>query len=222
MVHPTDHWENIYRSKSFDAVSWYAPHLGESLRLIEQLCPDKTAAIVDVGGGESTLVDDLLHRHCLDLSVLDISAAAIDFTKRRLGAKAQQVNWHVGDITRYNFGDKKFDLWHDRAVFHFLTDPAARQAYVDLVRGSVKPGGYVLMATFGPNGPLQCSGLLWPVAAIDGQVLAGSSRCSTACEQQANNNPTPSLHRDLLVLHDLGHRRDFGLEPVAKLGWTHA
>ena len=159
MIHSADHWENVYRSKNFNAVSWYAPHLGESLRLIEQLCPDKTAAIVDVGGGESTLVDDLLHRHYLDLSVLDISAAAIDFTKRRLGVKAQQVNWLVGDITRYNFGDKKFDLWHDRAVFHFLTDPAARQAYVDLVRGSVKPGGYVLMATFGPNGPLQCSGL---------------------------------------------------------------
>ena len=159
MIHSADHWENVYRNKNFDAVSWYAPHLGESLRLIEQLCPDKTAAIVDVGGGESTLVDDLLHRHYLDLSVLDISAAAIDFTKRRLGVKAQQVNWLVGDITRYNFGDKKFDLWHDRAVFHFLTDPAARQAYVDLVRGSVKPGGYVLMATFGPNGPLQCSGL---------------------------------------------------------------
>ncbi len=159
MIHSADHWENVYRSKNFNAVSWFAPHLGESLRLIEQLCPDKTAAIVDVGGGESTLVDDLWHRHYLDLSVLDISAAAIDFTKRRLGAKAQQVNWHVGDITRYNFGDKKFDLWHDRAVFHFLTDPASRQAYVDLVRSSVKPGGYVLMATFGPNGPLQCSGL---------------------------------------------------------------
>lgn len=159
MIHSANHWENVYRSKNFDAVSWYVPHLGESLRLIEQLCPDKTAAIVDVGGGESTLVDDLLHRHYLDLSVLDISAAAIDFTKRRLGAKAQQVNWHIGDITRYNFGGKKFDLWHDPAVFHFLTDPAARQAYVDLVRNSVKPGGYVLMATFGPNGPLQCSGL---------------------------------------------------------------
>ena len=159
MIHSADHWENVYRSKNFDAVSWYAPHLGESLRLIEQLCPDKTAAIVDVGAGESTLVDDLLHRHYLDLSVLDISAAAIEFTKRRLGAKAQHVNWHVGDITRYKFGDKKFDLWHDRAVFHFLTDPAARQAYVDLVRSSVKPGGYVLMASFGPNGPVQCSGL---------------------------------------------------------------
>jgi SAM-dependent methyltransferase len=159
MIHSADHWENVYRIKNFDAVSWYSPHLGESLRLIEQLCPDKTAAIVDVGGGESTLVDDLLARHYLDLSVLDLSAAAIEFTKRRVGAKAQQVNWHVGDITRYSFGEKKFALWHDRAVFHFLTDPAARQKYVDLVRSSVKLGGYVLMATFGPNGPLQCSGL---------------------------------------------------------------
>lgn len=155
----SDHWENVYRSKNFDAVSWYAPHLGESLRLIEQLYPDKTAAIVDIGGGESTLVDDLLQRHYLDVSVLDISGTAIEFTKRRLGAKATHVSWHVGDITQYDFGAKKFDLWHDRAVFHFLTDPAARQSYVELVRRSVKPGGYVLMATFGPSGPLQCSGL---------------------------------------------------------------
>jgi SAM-dependent methyltransferase len=154
-----DHWESVYRNKSFDSVSWYAPHLGDSIRLIEELCPDKTAAIVDIGGGESTLIDDLLRRHYLDVSVLDISATAIDFTKHRLGAKAQQVDWHVGDITQYDFGDKKFDLWHDRAVFHFLTEPAARQAYVDLVRRSVKSGGYVLMATFGPNGPLKCSGL---------------------------------------------------------------
>jgi SAM-dependent methyltransferase len=143
--------------------------LGKSLRLIEKMCQDKTAAIVDVGGGESTLVDDLLHRHYLDLSVLDISATAINFTKRRLGVKARQVNWHVGDITRYNFRDKKFDLWHDRAVFHFLTDPVARQSYVDLVRSSVKPGGCVLMATFGPNGPLQCSGL--DVVRYDGEKL---------------------------------------------------
>ncbi len=159
MIHSADHWENVYRVKKFDSVSWYTPHLGESLHLIDRLCADKTAAIVDIGAGESTLVDDLLHRNFLDLSVLDISATAIEFTKRRLGAKAQQVSWHVGDITRYSFGAKQFDLWHDRAVFHFLTDPAARQAYVDLVRSSVKPGGFVLMATFGPHGPLQCSGL---------------------------------------------------------------
>ena len=155
----SDHWDSVYRNKNFDAVSWYVPHLGESLRLIEQLCPDKTAAIVDIGGGESTLVDDLLHRHYLDLSVLDISGTAIEFTKRRLGAKAEQVSWHIGDITQHDFETKQFDLWHDRAVFHFLTEPTARQAYVQLVRRSVKPGGHVLMATFGPNGPLQCSGL---------------------------------------------------------------
>jgi SAM-dependent methyltransferase len=164
-----DHWENVYRSKDFDAVSWYAPHLGESLRLIEQLRPQKTAAIVDIGGGESTLVDDLLHRRYRDLSVLDISGTALEFTKRRLGTEADQVTWHVGDITRYDFGVKKFDLWHDRAVFHFLTDPLARKAYVELVRRSVKPDGYVLMATFGPNGPLQCSGL--DVVRYDDQQL---------------------------------------------------
>lgn len=154
-----DHWENVYRTKNFDSVSWYAPHLSDSLRHIEQLCPDTMGAIVDIGAGESTLVDDLLRRGYADLSVLDISATAIDFTKRRLGAMAQHVNWHVGDVTRYRFGAKQFDLWHDRAVFHFLTDPAARKAYVELVRSSVKPGGFVLMATFGPHGPLQCSGL---------------------------------------------------------------
>jgi SAM-dependent methyltransferase len=155
----SEHWENVYRNKNFDAVSWYAPHLGESLRLIEELCPDRTAAIVDIGGGESTLVDDLLQRHYLDVSVLDISSTAVDFTKQRLGKKAQQVGWHVGDITQYDFGSKHFDLWHDRAVFHFLTDRVSRHRYVELVRRSVKPGGHVLMATFGPNGPLKCSGL---------------------------------------------------------------
>lgn len=168
-MHTSDHWENVYRNKSFDAVSWYAPHLGESLRLIQELCPDATASIIDIGGGESTLVDDLLHRQYVDVSVLDISSTAIDFTRQRLGPLAQEVTWHVGDITQHDFGGQQFDLWHDRAVFHFLTDPAARQAYVELVRRSVKPGGYVLMATFGPDGPLQCSGL--DVVRYDDQSL---------------------------------------------------
>jgi SAM-dependent methyltransferase len=168
-MHTADHWENVYLSKSFDTVSWYAPHLAESLRLIEQLCPDKTAAVVDIGGGQSTLVDDLLSRGYLDVSVLDISGTAIEFTKRRLGNKAGSVGWHVGDVTTYDFGAKRFDLWHDRAVFHFLTDPRARQAYVDRVRRFVKPGGFVLMVTFGPSGPLKCSGL--DVVRYDGQKL---------------------------------------------------
>lgn len=155
----SDHWENVYRNKQFDAVSWYAPHLSESLRLIQELCPESTASVIDIGGGESTLVDDLLRFNYLDVSVLDISATAIDFTRQRLDSKAQDVSWHVGDITQYDFDSKQFDLWHDRAVFHFLTEPAARLSYVELVRRSVKPGGHVLMATFGPDGPLQCSGL---------------------------------------------------------------
>jgi SAM-dependent methyltransferase len=164
-----EHWENVYRSKNFDVVSWYAPHLGESLRLIGQLTPDKTAAIVDIGGGESTLVDDLLHCNYLDVSVLDISATAVEFTRQRLGAKAKDVSWHVGNVTQYDFGSKQFDLWHDRAVFHFLTEPAARRAYVELVRRSIKPGGHVLMATFGPDGPLKCSDL--DVVRYDDQSL---------------------------------------------------
>jgi len=155
----SDHWNEVYRNKSHDAVSWYAPHLGESLELIEKFCSDKTAAIVDIGGGESTLVDDLLRKGYLDISVLDISQAAIEFTQARLGEKANNVSWHVGDITQYDFGNKQFDVWHDRAVFHFLTTDSARQAYVDLVKRSVKTGGYVLMATFGPQGPVKCSGL---------------------------------------------------------------
>lgn len=165
----SDHWESVYRKKSFDSVSWYAPHLAESLLRIDQLCPDKTAAIVDIGGGESTLVDDLLHRHYLDVSVLDISSTAIDFTKARLGRSAAQVQWHVGDITTYDFAAKQFDLWHDRAVFHFLTDPSARHNYIERVRRAVKPGGYVLMATFGPEGPIKCSGL--DVVRYDDQTL---------------------------------------------------
>ena len=154
------HWETVYQSKAFNAVSWYAPHLDESLTLIEQLAPDRQSAIVDIGGGESTLVDDLLHRGYERPCVLDISAHAVSFTQARLGPQlAQSVDWHVGDVTNYPFGLKQFDLWHDRAVFHFLTDAKQRQQYVQQVRKHVKPGGYVVMATFGPDGPLQCSGL---------------------------------------------------------------
>jgi len=161
-MYTKDHWDKVYATKGFNSVSWYSPHLNKSLQLIEEICPVRAAAILDIGAGESTLVDDLLLRGYRDLSVLDISSNAIEFTKRRveqLGDKSEQVNWHVGDITQYEFGAKQFDLWHDRAVFHFLTDQAAQRAYVDKVQRAVKPGGHVLMATFGPNGPLQCSGL---------------------------------------------------------------
>lgn len=156
------HWDEVYSTRNFNSVSWYAPHLDKSLQLIKAICPDRTAAIVDIGGGESTLVDDLLLLGYRDLSLLDVSATAIEFTKRRvdqLGEKAKHVSWHIGDITRYDFGAKQFDLWHDRAAFHFLTEPDDRITYVQTLRRAIKPGGHVLIATFGPDGPSQCSGL---------------------------------------------------------------
>jgi SAM-dependent methyltransferase len=169
MSDSTSHWNKVYRNKRFDEVSWYAPHLAESLRLITELAPRKNASIIDVGGGESTLVDDLLDRGYQDVSVLDISAAAIEFTKERLGPRADTVHWYTADITHADFGGKTFDLWHDRAVFHFLTDAASREAYVARVKASVRRGGFVVMATFGPEGPVKCSGL--DVVRYDSEAL---------------------------------------------------
>lgn len=153
------HWDRIYGTKPADRVSWYSQHLEASLELIERTCPRERAAIIDVGGGASTLADDLLARGYQNLTVLDISQTAIDITRKRLGADADRVHWRVGDITRTDFQPAHFDLWHDRAVFHFLTDPAHRGAYVLAVLDAVKPGGHVILSTFGPEGPTKCSGL---------------------------------------------------------------
>jgi 2-polyprenyl-3-methyl-5-hydroxy-6-metoxy-1,4-benzoquinol methylase len=154
-----NHWEQVYQTKAADAVSWFRPHLERSLSLIERAAPDRAASVIDVGGGESTLVDDLLDAGYRDVSVLDISRAAIEATKRRLGAAGNAVHWHVGDVTQVALPAAKYDVWHDRAVFHFLTDDRQRSAYVRLVMQAVKPGGHVIVATFGPEGPSKCSGL---------------------------------------------------------------
>jgi len=158
MTQAHNHWDQVYRSKSFDAVSWYAPHLETSLQLIQSVA-SPNSAIIDVGGGESTLVDDLLARGHQDLTVLDISQAAIDFARQRLGAQASRVHWWVADITEVQLPERRYDLWHDRAVFHFLTRPEQRAAYVRQVARSMRVGGHVIVATFGPQGPLKCSGL---------------------------------------------------------------
>ena len=118
-----------------------------------------SAAIIDVGGGASTLVDDLLANHYSAVTVLDLSAAALAEAQTRLGEVASRVQWLVGDITQIALPVHAFDVWHDRAVFHFLTRPEDRQAYVDTVLRAVKPGGHVIVATFAEDGPLECSGL---------------------------------------------------------------
>ena len=153
------HWENVYETKSAHEVSWYRPRLDVSLQLIDSVLTDPGSAIIDIGGGESTLVDDLIRSGRSDVTVLDISQAALDATKARLGTSADSVSWISADITTVDLGFGRYDLWHDRAVFHFLTRPEDRDAYIQRVRQAVKPQGYIVVATFGPDGPLKCSGL---------------------------------------------------------------
>ena len=154
-----DHWERVYSTKPADSVSWFQEHAEQSLRLIRGTGVPCSAAIIDVGGGASTLVDDLLTNHYSAVTVLDLSAAALAEAQTRLGEAASRVQWLVGDITQIALPVHAFDVWHDRAVFHFLTRPEDRQAYVDTVLRAVKPGGHVIVATFAEDGPLECSGL---------------------------------------------------------------
>src|SRR6266849_3313798 len=153
------HWENVYKTKAPNAVSWYRPHLETSLALIERAAGGPQAAIIDVGAGESTLADDLLSRGYQNITVLDISETAIDVCKKRMGAAANRVRWLVADVTLADLNQDGYDVWHDRAVFHFLTAMGQRIAYVRNVARSVKRGGHVIVSTFGPEGPMKCSGL---------------------------------------------------------------
>lgn len=154
-----EHWEKVYATKAADAVSWFQPHAGLSLDLIKSTGAGKDAAIIDVGGGASTLVDDLLAEGCTDLTVLDLSAAALKAARHRLGEEEKLVRWIEADITEADLPGNRYDIWHDRAVFHFLTTAEQRAAYVQTVFRSVRPGGHVIVATFAEDGPLQCSGL---------------------------------------------------------------
>ena len=153
------YWENIYGKKAPDAVSWYRPHLERSLDFIEHAAPGRSASIIDVGGGESTLVDDLVVRGYRNITILDISQTAVDVTKKRLGSVSKNVRWLIGDITSTELEPYSYDVWHDRAVFHFLTAMDERISYVRQVAKSVKRGGHVIVSTFGPEGPTKCSGL---------------------------------------------------------------
>jgi len=156
---PRNHWERVYRTKAADEVSWYAPHLERSMELIRRGARDLNAPVIDVGGGESTLIDDLLAEGFHDVTVLDISATAVEATNQRLGPVVSKVQWVVADVTQIELPASRYDIWHDRAVFHFLTESSARAAYIAAVERAVKPGGHVIVATFGPQGPLRCSGL---------------------------------------------------------------
>lgn len=156
---PKSHWERIYRTKLPTQVSWYQAHARRSLDLIRRVSPPPNGAIIDVGGGASTLIDDLLDAGYHDLTVLDLSATALAEARVRLDMRAGSVRWIEVDILDAPLPKAGYSLWHDRAVFHFLTAPADRARYVAQVRRAVRSGGFVLVATFADDGPTRCSGL---------------------------------------------------------------
>ena len=152
------HWERVYSEKAADSVSWFQNYPTLSMQLIHATGVGKNAAIIDVGGGASVLVDTLVKEGYRQVAVLDIAGAALAHAKKRLGDKAAEVQWFEHDVTRFE-PPYPFQLWHDRAVFHFLTDPAVRARYLTVLARAVPVGGHVIIATFAPEGPEQCSGL---------------------------------------------------------------
>jgi 2-polyprenyl-3-methyl-5-hydroxy-6-metoxy-1,4-benzoquinol methylase len=185
------HWESVYTTKEPEDVSWYRPHLDTSLSLIERAAPNYSAAIIDVGGGASTLVDDLMRRDYANVTVLDLSEAALRAAKERLGPASSQIQWLTSDVCEPYLPLNYYDLWHDRAVFHFLTLPEQRASYVSRAAASVKRNGHLIIGTFGPEGPKRCSGL--DTARYDAAALASEFGTQFALtESRIERHTTPS------------------------------
>jgi SAM-dependent methyltransferase len=192
-----NHWEEIYRTRSPDEVSWYEPVPLMSRELIVEALEEGAEGVIDIGGGASSLVDELLDLGVKRVAVLDISEAGLAVSKRRLGDRARLVEWILGDVTTLeDIG--RFDVWHDRAVFHFLTDDVDRRHYVGLAERTLKPGGSAVMATFAWDGPERCSGL--EVRRYDASHLA--EQCGPGFElirSERYVHPTPSgSHQNFL------------------------
>lgn len=163
-----EHWEAVWSDRAPTEVSWYQADVGRSLELITELAPARTTPIVDIGGGASILVDALLDAGYRDVTVLDISASALEHARRRIGARADEVTWVEADVLEHRFGEP-FGIWHDRAAFHFLVDASDRTRYAATAHAGVEPDGYLIVATFGPDAPPTCSGL--PVERYDAPRL---------------------------------------------------
>ena len=158
------HWQRVYAEKEPTDVSWYQRVPTKSLQLIRAADTARSGPVLDVGSGASTLVDQLLAEGYTDISVLDVSGKALERSRERLGERAAAVQWIESDVTAFE-PSRRYEVWHDRAVFHFLTDPGERSKYIDVLERALRPGGHLLLATFGPDGPERCSGL--PVQRYD-------------------------------------------------------
>jgi len=183
------HWDAVYGSKAEDAVSWFQQSADTSLELLDELPLPSVTRLVDVGGGASRLVDALLDRGGFELTVLDVAAEGLSHAQKRLGEGASVVDWVVADVTRWR-PRKQYDVWHDRAVFHFLVAEEDRRHYVSALHAAVRSGGYVVVATFAADGPEQCSGL--PVVRYDPSSLAealGSGLEQVASRRQVHRTP---------------------------------
>ncbi len=154
-----EHWETIYSTKPTEQLGWYKPHLHTSLNWIMELDLTKDSQIIDIGGGVSTLVDDLLNMDYRSITVLELSKKALSSVKARLGENAELVKWFEEDITSFKLPADHYDLWHDRAVFHFLIEPGQQQRYLNNLLETLKPDGYLIIGTFAPEAPPKCSGL---------------------------------------------------------------
>lgn len=184
------HWNEVYDTKGAEQVSWFQPDPTVSLELIDGLHLDQSQPVVDVGGGASTLVDWLLERGHTDVTVLDVSAHALGLAQRRLADRAQQVHWETTDLLQWT-PTRCFALWHDRAVFHFLTDPHDQDRYRESATASVTPGGYLILATFAADGPERCSGL--PVTRYSAAELAeqlGAGFTTVTTRREHHHTPT--------------------------------
>ncbi len=186
MTDRRDHWDHAYTVKSDTAVSWYQDVPERSLALIRKA---GRGAVIDIGGGASRLVDRLLAETYDDLTVLDISDVALGRSKERLGAQADKVAWIVADITQWA-PERQWDIWHDRAVFHFLTDEAAQDAYIAALKAGTRSGSHIVISTFALSGPEKCSGL--PVQRYSAETLAARLGKDFLLEtQEAETHPTP-------------------------------
>jgi hypothetical protein len=178
------HWEEVYSTKAETAVSWFQPHSVRSLELIESAAPDRASAIVDIGGGASRLVDDLIARGHTDLTVLDVAEAALEKSRTRLGREAGKVAWIAADITQWR-PPRAYAVWHDRAVFHFLTEPDRQATYLSALEAGTSAGSIVIMATFALDGPDKCSGLAvqrYSPATLAARLGPAFSLTGEACE----------------------------------------
>jgi SAM-dependent methyltransferase len=191
------HWRKVYKEKGEYRVSWFQERPAISLELIEAVGTKSNSALIDIGGGASRLVDVLVSKGYRDLTVLDLSDDAIAITRSRLAERAAMVKWLVTDVTEWE-PSRHYDLWHDRAAFHFLTDAADRAAYLDHLIHAVRPGGHAIIGTFAIDGPERCSGL--PVIRYDATVLSaalGRAFALIATRRHDHTTPTGSVQQFL-------------------------